>query len=228
MADRTIISGDAGTTWTNDTERVRYQFIAALINTCGTCLQYHLKISSSWPIPIHYNCRCIQRLIKPGQTAPLPFVDYRELLDGFDQSQKSAAIGASNYKLLKSGLATWEDIVTPNRVCDFREVVSKKRLSIETMTMYGVSKYQATTAFIPRNTSTSSGNAASCFSSSPAPVSPRISSSRNCRSGSRVASRSPSARPVPRSVDRRTGRRRRGQAGNCQRWGRPRLAIWLD
>jgi hypothetical protein len=91
-----------------------------LINICGVCLQYHLKISASWPIPIHYNCRCIQKLIKPGQEAPQPFCDYRKLLDSFDDSQKTAAIGASNYRLLKSGLATWEDIVSPNRVRDFR------------------------------------------------------------------------------------------------------------
>ena len=79
---RDIISGDPGTVWDNDTGKVQYQFIAALNNTCGVCLQYHLKISAAWPIPIHYNCRCIQRLIKPGQTAPQPFCDYRELLDG--------------------------------------------------------------------------------------------------------------------------------------------------
>ena len=81
MAERLIISGDPGTIWENDTERVRYQFIAALQNTCGVCLQYHLKISSAWPIPFHYNCRCIQRAIKPGKKAQHAFVDYRELLD---------------------------------------------------------------------------------------------------------------------------------------------------
>jgi hypothetical protein len=147
VADRIIYSGDAGTRFTNDTGKVLYQFIAALQNTCGVCLQYHLKISRGWPIPIHYNCRCIQRLVKPGADAPHEFVDYRKLLDGFDESQKTAAIGASNYRLLKSGLATWDDIVTPNRVRDFREVVAKKRLSVETMTKHGVSRYQATKAY---------------------------------------------------------------------------------
>ncbi len=147
MAERLIISGDPGTVWENDTERVRYQFIAALINTCGVCLQYHLKISSAWPIPFHYNCRCIQRAIKPGQKAQHAFVDYRELLDSFDDAQKTAAIGASNYKLLKSGLAKWDDIVTANRIRDFREVVARNRLSVETMVKHGVSKYQATKAY---------------------------------------------------------------------------------
>ena len=70
VAERLIISGDPGTTWTNDSERVRYQFHAALINTCGVCLQYHQKIGAWWPIPIHYGCRCTQTAVKPGATAP--------------------------------------------------------------------------------------------------------------------------------------------------------------
>jgi hypothetical protein len=144
---RVIISGDPGTRWTNETEKVQYQFIAALQNTCGVCLQYHLKISQSWPIPIHYGCRCIQKLIKPGQTAPHGFCDYRELLDAMPQAEKAAAIGASNYKLLKSGLVTWEDIVTPSRVRDFREVVAKKNLTVQQMVDHGVKKFQAEKAY---------------------------------------------------------------------------------
>lgn len=145
---RIIISGDPGTTWTNDTERVYYQFIAALNNTCGVCLQYHLKVSDgAWPIPIHYGCRCIQRQIKPGQTAGKPFCDYREVLDKMPQEEKRAAIGASNYKLLKSGLATWEDIITSSRVRDFREVVAKKRLTFQTIVKHGVKPAEANRAY---------------------------------------------------------------------------------
>ncbi len=147
MAERVIISGEAGETWTNDTDRVRYQFIAALNNTCGVCLQYHLKISAAWPIPIHYNCRCIQRQIKPGAKAPQPFCDYRKLLDAMNPADQAAAIGASNYRLLKSGLAKWEDIVTPNRVRDFREVVARKRLIVDQMVKHGVKRYQAEKAY---------------------------------------------------------------------------------
>jgi hypothetical protein len=147
MAERVIISGEAGETWTNDTDRVRYQFIAALNNTCGVCLQYHLKISAAWPIPIHYNCRCIQRQIKPGAKAPQPFCDYRKLLDAMSPADQAAAIGASNYRLLKSGLAKWDDIVTPNRVRDFREVVARNRLTVDQMVKHGVKKYQAEKAY---------------------------------------------------------------------------------
>jgi hypothetical protein len=147
VSDRIIYSGDAGTTFTNETGRVLYQFIAALQNTCGLCLQYHLKISAAWPIPLHYNCRCIQRMIKPGQTAQHEFCDYRKLLDAMPEHEKAAAIGASNYRLLKSGLAKWEDIVTPNRVRDFREVVAKKNLSVKQMVAHGVKPYQAQQAY---------------------------------------------------------------------------------
>jgi hypothetical protein len=147
LSDRIIYDGEAGTRFTNDTGKVLYQFIAALQNTCGVCLQYHLKISAAWPIPIHYNCRCIQRLVKPGQQAQHDFCNYRELLDGFDEAQKTAAIGASNYRLLKSGLAKWDDIVTPNRVRDFREVVARNNLTVKQMTDHGVKKYQAEKAY---------------------------------------------------------------------------------
>ena len=147
MSDRIIYDGDAGTRFTNNTGKVLYQFIAALQNTCGVCLQYHLKISAAWPIPIHYNCRCIQRMVKPGQEAKHDFCNYRELLDGFDEAQKTAAIGASNYRLLKSGLAKWDDIVTPNRVRDFREVVARNNLTVKQMTDHGVKKYQAEKAY---------------------------------------------------------------------------------
>jgi hypothetical protein len=147
VSDRIIYSGDAGTRFTNETGRVLYQFIAALQNTCGLCLQYHLKISAAWPIPMHWGCRCIQRMIKPGQEAPHEFCDYRALLDAMPEHDKAAAIGASNYRLLKSGLAKWEDIVTANRVRDFREVVAKKRLTVKQMVAHGVKPYQAQQAY---------------------------------------------------------------------------------
>ena len=153
MAERVIISGDAGTTWQNDTGKARYQFVAAPINTCGTCLQYHLKIGINWPIPIHYNCRCHQILIPPGESAPHSFCDYRELLDKMSEADQAAAIGASNYRLLKSGLASWEDIVTKNRVRDFREVVARKKLTVAEMVKHGVKKYQAEKAYASVHTS---------------------------------------------------------------------------
>jgi hypothetical protein len=147
VAERVIISGEAGETWTNETDKVYRQFVCAFINTCGFCLQYHLKIATSWPIPLHYNCRCRQEKIKPGAKAPQPFCDYRKLLDAMSDADQAAAIGASNYRLLKSGLAQWDDIVTPNRVRDFREVVARNRLTVDQMVKHGVKRYQAEKAY---------------------------------------------------------------------------------
>jgi hypothetical protein len=144
---REIYDGNAGTRFVNDTGKVLYQFIASLHNTCALCLQYHLKISFAWPIPMHYGCRCIQREIEPGEKAPYDFVNYRELLKKMPHDQQVAAMGASNYKLLESGLVQWEDIVTENRVRDFREVVARKRLTVKEMTAHGVKKYQAEEAY---------------------------------------------------------------------------------
>jgi hypothetical protein len=144
---RIIFDGPAGTRYTNTTEQVQYQFIATLANTCGLCLQYHLKISRAWPIPLHFGCNCGQAKIKPGQHAPHEFTDYRQLLADMSHSQQVAAIGASNYKMLTSGLVKWEDIVTESRVRDFREVVANKRLTVPQMVKHGVKKLQAERAY---------------------------------------------------------------------------------
>jgi hypothetical protein len=152
VPERIIYDGEPGTRWTNDTGKVQYQFIAALINTCGVCLQYHRKIGAWWPIPIHYGCRCEQELIEPEAQAPHDFVDYRELLDKMPKSEQAAAIGASNYKLLKAGVVKWEDIVTPSRVRDLREVVAKKRLTVDQMAKAGVGRRWAEEAHASVNT----------------------------------------------------------------------------
>jgi hypothetical protein len=149
---RQIISGDPGTRWVNDTDRVKYQFVCALINTCGFCLQYHLKIGAIWGIPLHHGCRCEQRKILVGAEAPHAFVDFREILDQMDHADQVAAIGASNYRLLKEGVVKWTDIVTPSRVRDLREVVSNKRLSVKTMVAAGVNPKIAETAHATVNT----------------------------------------------------------------------------
>ena len=97
-----------------------------------------MAIGAWWGIPLHYGCRCTQKAIKPGGEAPNAFVDFRDILDGMPHDQQVAAIGASNYKLLKTGVIEWKDVVTPGRVRDLREVVANKRLSVKTMTDAGV------------------------------------------------------------------------------------------
>ncbi len=118
-----IFNGEAGVRWLNHTGKVQFQFFARLVNTCGFCLQYHLAIGPAWGIPLHHGCRCSQRACQPGALAPEPFVDFRELLDKMPHHQQVAAIGASNYRLLRRGLVKWEDVVTRYRVRSFREVL---------------------------------------------------------------------------------------------------------
>lgn len=136
--DRQIITGDPGTVWTNDTGTPRYQFFASLVNTCGACLQYHMRIGPFWGIPLHYGCRCRQVLVPVGARAPHPFVDYEQLLDGMPADQQKAAVGASCWKLIEQGVVDWKDVVTPWRVRSLREVVALKRLSVQRMTDAGV------------------------------------------------------------------------------------------
>lgn len=133
-----IIWNDPGTRWTNTTDRTKYQFIASLVNTCGLCLSYHMCIGYVWSIPLHFGCRCRQVSIKPGSEAPHAFVDFRELLDNMPHDQQVAAIGSSNYKLLKNGVVEWKDIVTPSRVRPLREVVANKDLTIKTLEGVGI------------------------------------------------------------------------------------------
>ena len=143
---RIVWQGKPGEVYVNDTDRFKYQMVCDLVNTCGTCLQYHLAISNWWPIPFHRNCRCHQVPIKPGQSAS-PYRDFREVLDGLSDAQKAEAIGASNYKLLKDGVVTWDDIVTPTRVRTLKEVVAAKKLTVDEMVASGVDKRLAQAAY---------------------------------------------------------------------------------
>ena len=88
MPERVLITGEPGTFWTNNTPKVRYQFVALLKNTCGYCLQYHLQIGPNWGIPLHDNCHCKQFPIRQGMKAPHAFADYRQILDDMPWDQK--------------------------------------------------------------------------------------------------------------------------------------------
>ncbi len=90
---------------------------------------------------------CIQRAVKQGQVAPIAFCNFRALLDRMDDAGKHAAVGRPNYALLSSGLATWGDIVTPNRVREFHEVMDRKRLTVDQMVMHGVDRLDAEVAW---------------------------------------------------------------------------------
>jgi GNAT superfamily N-acetyltransferase len=140
-APRTFV-GEPGTTWTNDTERVKYQFVAALVHTCGVCLQYHMMIGPWWPLPLHHGCGkyCRQYPIAPGSQAPHAFVDFREVLDNMSYQSQMTAIGASNYALLKAKVLKWDEIVTKWRVRTLRETISLYKIPLKTAIKAGVPK----------------------------------------------------------------------------------------
>ena len=144
---RLLINGEPGERWVNEGSRALYQFFCALQNTCGACLQYHHQIAYFWPIPLHRNCRCQQRIIMPGQTAPKAFVDFRELLADMPHDQQVAAVGAANYRLIASGAVKWEDVVMKGRVRTLKEVVALQKLSIREMESRGVKPWTARRAY---------------------------------------------------------------------------------
>lgn len=140
-------NGPEGTRWLNQSTRVGYQFHASLINTCGTCLQYHLAIKyGPWPIPIHRGCRCGQFAVAPGKEAQ-PFADFQKLLSEMPHSQQVAAVGAANWRLIESGLATFADVVTSTRVRPFFEVVARGQYSLKSILKSGVTRGTATKAY---------------------------------------------------------------------------------
>ncbi len=148
---RITFNGAAGTSFTNDTGRVLYQFHASLQNTCGVCLQYHLAVGPWWPIPIHRGCRCRQSIVFPGAQAD-PFIDFRELLRGMDPDQQTKAIGRSGFILVENGVVPWEEFVTRGRVRPLREVVSRLNLSVDQMVKAGVNPRIAANAHASVNT----------------------------------------------------------------------------
>lgn len=152
-SSRVIWNGNPGEAWHNDTGIVRYQFICDFANSCGVCIQYHLAISNWWPIPIHRNCRCKNSPVFPGAAAQ-PFEDFRRTLDKLDHHAQVEAIGASNYRLLDSGVVEWGDIVTPTRVLDLKEVVNAKNLSVQQLVDAGVRRDIAERAYAESHTAT--------------------------------------------------------------------------
>lgn len=138
-----VIRGAPGTRWDNDTGKVAYQFIVNRKNTCGLCYQFDHAIStSSWPIPLHFGCRCVQRLVYPNATAQA-FVDFRKTIRDLDPSQRNRVVGAGNLRLIEANVVRWEDVVTESRIRDLTEVVSLKRLTVKQMVDVGIPKGRA-------------------------------------------------------------------------------------
>jgi hypothetical protein len=139
---RVEFNGEPGETFTNNTDKVLYQFIVNWVNSCGVCIQMDHAVGPSFPIPLHRSCRCKQIMIEPGAESR-PFVDFRAKLDALDPSQRSKVVGKASLELIDAGVVKWEDVVTGQRVRDLREVAALKRLSVEDMIKAGVGRRTA-------------------------------------------------------------------------------------
>lgn len=148
---RIIWNGKPGETYTNTTERFKYQLIVAYQNSCGFCIQYDRAVSNWWPLPFHNRCRCRQLLVKPGGRSE-PFVDFRSKLADLPNAQKASAIGASNWRLLEDGVVSWDDIVTETRVRSFHEIAQRNKVDLKAMLKAGVDPEQARHALARINT----------------------------------------------------------------------------
>lgn len=141
-----IYAGQPGETWTNDTDKVQWQFVADLVHTCGLCLQFHRHVGPYWPIPLHRSCRCQNVMVAVGAEAH-PFVDFREVIRDLSPAQRVRVVGASSLKLIESGVVQWDDVVTWGRIRTLAEVVGRSKLSIKDLTRGGLSPARARLAY---------------------------------------------------------------------------------
>jgi hypothetical protein len=141
-----IISGEPGERWFNDKGVVYWQLFTSLVNVCGACLAKHGQISPYWASPFHRGCQCRVKPVAPGQYSE-PFVNFRELLQGMDESQHDAAVGRANWKLIQAGLVKWSDVVTDYRVRSLHEVVAREKITVQQMVKAGVDPKTAEEAY---------------------------------------------------------------------------------
>jgi hypothetical protein len=144
---RTIIDGDPGDFWINETDRAWFQLHVTGNHTCGLCWQYNNKIARYWPLPLHGCCRCFQEAIKPGARAPKPFIDYEKTVAKLPPHEQNRVMGKGLYSLVRHKVIDWSEAVTPGRIRTLEEVVSRNKLSVERMTKAGVTPRVARTAY---------------------------------------------------------------------------------
>lgn len=149
---RAIIDGIPGEYWENDTDYVWYQVTAAGINTCGLCWQMDGKIARYWALPFHGHCRCRISVVKPGATAPRPFVDYKRAVAALPADQQAAVMGKSVYRLVQAKVIDWAEAVTAGRIRTLEELVARNRLSVARLIKAGVQPGIAERAHVHVNT----------------------------------------------------------------------------
>ncbi len=139
--DDIIWPGDPGTSWTNDGTTVAYQFFCSFLATsCDYCMSLDTAIKlTPWPIPQHDHCACWEEEIFPGDDSA-EFGDFRDKLRIMSDANQKDALGHSLWRLIRSGLVAFEDVVTPDRIRSLAEVVSRYRLTVQEMVNAGVSR----------------------------------------------------------------------------------------
>lgn len=143
---RSYVSGEAGSTWTNDTGKARWQYHVNWHNSCGVCAQNDGLIGAYWPIPIHRRCACSQSIILPGAVSA-PFTDFGETIAKLPPAQQRRVVGKGNYALIESGAVEWDDVVTVGRVRTLTEVIARENLTLASTIKGGVNPMTAKTAF---------------------------------------------------------------------------------
>jgi len=141
-----IITGAPGTAYTNNTDKILWQYNCHFGRSCARCISLHNQIGPYWPIPLHDGCNCRSIPVKPGDTAA-PFIDYRKVVADLPPAARRHAMGASNWRLVESGLAKWSDVVQPGRIRDFREVVDRLGFGVDQMVKAGIAPHQARSAW---------------------------------------------------------------------------------
>lgn len=132
-----IKPGEPGDAWFNDLGVAMQQLECSLINTCGSCFQWHLQIAEAWFTPLHRCCRCQVRFVIPGEYAR-PWANYFELLKAMDASQHESAVGKYNWRIINEGVVKWSDVVTSGRVRTFEQVIAREKLTVAELIKAGI------------------------------------------------------------------------------------------
>ncbi|CAB4130852.1 hypothetical protein UFOVP124_37 [uncultured Caudovirales phage] len=142
----TIITGNPGERYTNNSGKVQYQLVVAFNNSCGFCIQRHHAIANYWPIPFHPRCNCRSVPVTPGSQAQ-PFVDFQAEIGKLSSARQSDVIGDGAWKLIQDGQIQWEDAVTKSRIKSLYEIAREQKLSVADMQKAGIPEHIAQKAY---------------------------------------------------------------------------------
>jgi hypothetical protein len=141
-----IIAGEPGEAWVNTGPKVLFQCLVSWSNSCGSCVQYDHQIGPWWPLPRHRGCLCKNIPVPPGHEAE-PFVDFQQEIAKLPPPQQARVIGVANWRLVESGTVPWGDVVTRTRIRPLKEVIARNELSVRDLTVAGVPRGRAASAW---------------------------------------------------------------------------------